>query len=137
MAIMNGIEANPLRRLADGARCTWFMPSASPLTARKRWIVGSLNPVGEILVDAGAERALRQGKSLLPAGVVRIQGTFERGDAVIVRTADGNEMARGLSAYSNTDAARISGRKSGEIAEILGYRGRDELIHRDDLVLTV
>jgi glutamate 5-kinase len=137
MAIMNGIDANPLRRLTEGARCTWFMPSASPLTARKRWIVGSLNPVGEILVDAGAERALKQGKSLLPAGVIRIQGTFERGDTVIVRAADGNEMARGLSAYSNADAARIAGRKSGEIAEILGYRGRDELIHRDDLVLTV
>ena len=137
MAIMNGIDANPLQRLAEGARCTWFMPSASPLTARKRWIVGSLNPVGEILVDAGAERALKQGKSLLPAGVIRIQGTFERGDAVIVRTAGGNEMARGLSAYSNVDAARIAGRKSGEIAEILGYRGRDELIHRDDLVLTI
>ena len=137
MAIMNGIEANPLRRLAEGARCTWFMPSASPLTARKRWIVGSLNPVGEIVVDAGAERALKQGKSLLPAGVIRIQGTFERGDAVIVRAAEGNEVARGLSAYSNADAARIAGRKSGEIAEILGYRGRDELIHRDDLVLTV
>ena len=137
MAIMNGIDANPLRRLTEGARCTWFMPSTSPLTARKRWIVGSLNPVGEILVDAGAERALKQGKSLLPAGVIRIQGTFERGDAVIVRVADGNEMARGLSAYSNADAARIASRKSGEIAKILGYRGRDELIHRDDLVLTV
>jgi glutamate 5-kinase len=137
MAIMNGIDSNPLRRLTKGARCTWFMPSASPLTARKRWIVGSLNPVGKILVDAGAERALKQGKSLLPAGVIHIQGTFERGDAVIVCTADGTEIARGLSAYSNTDAARIVGRKSGEIAEILGYRGRDELIHRDDLVLTV
>jgi glutamate 5-kinase len=137
MAIMNGIDANPLRQLTEGARCTWFMPSASPLTARKRWIVGSLNPVGKILVDAGAERALKQGKSLLPAGVIHIQGTFERGDAVIVCAADGTEMARGLSAYSNTDAARIVGRKSGEIAEILGYRGRDELIHRDDLVLTV
>ena len=137
MAIMNGIDANPLRRLTEGARCTWFLPSASPLTARKRWIVGSLNPVGKILVDAGAERALKQGKSLLPAGVTHIQGTFERGDAVIVCAADGTEIARGLSAYSNTDAVRIVGRKSGEIAEILGYRGRDEIIHRDDLVLTV
>ena len=137
MAIMNGIDANPLRRLSEGARCTWFMPSTSPLSARKRWIVGSLNPVGKIIVDAGAERALKQGKSLLPAGVIRIQGTFERGDAVIVRAANGNEIARGLSAYSNIDAARIAGRKSVKIAEILGYRGRDELIHRDDLVLTV
>ena len=137
MAIMNGIDANPLRRLSEGARCTWFMPSTSPLTARKRWIVGSLNPVGKIIVDAGAERALKQGKSLLPAGVIRIQGTFERGDAVIVRAANGNEIARGLSAYSNIDAARIAGRKSVKISEILGYRGRDELIHRDDLVLTV
>lgn len=137
MTITNGVDANPLRWLADGARCTWFMPAASPLTARKRWIVGSLNPVGEMHVDAGAERALRQGKSLLPAGVTRIQGNFERGDAVVVRAQNGGEVARGLSAYSNTDAIRIAGRKSGEIADILGYRGRDELIHRDDLVLTV
>ena len=136
MVIANGIDPHPLANLKAGARCTWFLPSASPLTARKRWIVGSLNPVGEIVIDAGAERALSQGKSLLPAGVTRVDGTFERGDSVVIRSTSGQELARGLSAYSNADAARIAGRKSGEIAEILGYRGRDELIHRDDLVLT-
>ena len=136
MAIMNGVDAHPLKRLSEDARCTWFIPSATPLTARKRWIVGSLNPIGEIVIDEGAKRALEQGKSLLPAGVVRVGGSFERGDAVIVRCKAGQELARGLSAYSNGDAARIAGRKSGEIATILGYRGRDELIHRDDLVLT-
>lgn len=137
MAILNGIDANPLARLKQNARCTWFIPSASPLTARKRWIVGSLNPIGEIFIDAGAERALRQGKSLLPAGVVRVTGQFERGDAIIIKSSEEQELARGLSAYSNVDAGRIAGRKSGEIADILGYRGRDELVHRDDLVLTV
>ena len=136
MVISNGVDTHPLERLAAGARCTWFVPSASPLTARKRWIVGSLNPVGEIVVDAGAQSALKQGKSLLPAGVVGVRGSFARGDAVIIRSNDGQELGRGLSAYSNADAVRIAGRKSGEISEILGYRGRDELIHRDDLVLT-
>ncbi|PPR63364.1 MAG: Glutamate 5-kinase [Alphaproteobacteria bacterium MarineAlpha4_Bin2] len=136
MVIANGVKSHPLKRLTEGARCTWFMPSASPLTARKRWIVGSLNPIGEILIDIGAERALKQGKSLLPAGVVGVRGSFERGDAVIVRSSEGHELARGLSAYSDVDAARIAGRRSVEIAKILGYRGRDELIHRDDLVLT-
>ena len=136
MAIMNGAEAHPLRRLAGGARCTWFLPSATPLTARKRWIVGALKPVGEIVVDAGAARALRLGKSLLPAGVVSVNGRFQRGDAVVVRDAEGRELARGLSAYSDEDASRIAGRKSREIETILGYRGRDELVHRDDLVIT-
>ncbi|MEE2689194.1 MAG: glutamate 5-kinase [Pseudomonadota bacterium] len=135
MVITNGVEERPLQRLAGGGRCTWFVSSASPLTARKRWIVGSLNPVGEVLVDAGAARALKQGKSLLPAGVVGVRGSFERGDAVVVRSQDDQELGRGLTAYSDVDAARIAGRKSGEIAEILGYCGRDELIHRDDLVL--
>ncbi len=136
MAIMDGTDPHPLRRLRDGARCTWFVAAATPLTARKRWIAGALNPVGEIVIDAGAEKALRRGRSLLPAGVVRVAGRFERGDAVIVRGPEGCEIARGLSAYSSADAARIAGAQSREIERILGYRGRDELIHRDDLVLT-
>ena len=89
-----------------------------------------------IVVDDGAARALRQGGSLLPAGVVAVEGVFERGDAVIVRTRAGIEAGRGLSAYSSADIGRIAGHKSGEIAGILGYRGRDEIIHRDDLVVT-
>ena len=119
-----------------GARVTWFIPSAEPSTARKRWIAGTVNPSGAIVVDDGAAAALKRGTSLLPAGVVAVEGSFERGDAVVVRTSDGKELARGLSAYSSADASAIAGHKSGEIEAILGYRGRDEMIHRDDLVVT-
>ncbi len=136
MAIALGTGLHPLRLMEEGARCTWFLPHANPLTARKRWIAGSLQPMGAIVVDDGAEQALQRGTSLLPAGVIDVQGTFERGDLVTVRVRDGREVARGLSAYAKSDAALIAGHKSGEIETILGYRGRDEMIHRDDLVLS-
>ena len=136
MAIALGTEPHPLRLMDEGARCTWFLPRANPLTARKRWIAGSLQPMGIIIVDDGAVNALGRGTSLLPAGVTEVKGTFERGDLVSVCAGDGREVARGLSAYGNGDATLISGHKSGEIETILGYRGRDELIHRDDLVLS-
>lgn len=136
MAIALGTEPHPLRLMDEGARCTWFLPRANPLTARKRWIAGSLQPMGIIIVDDGAVNALGRGTSLLPAGVTEVKGTFERGDLVSVCAGDGREVARGLSAYGNGDATLISGHKSGEIETILGYRVRDELIHRDDLVLS-
>jgi glutamate 5-kinase len=136
MCIAIGREQRPLRRIEAGARCTWFVAQASPKTVRKQWIAGLLKPAGTLHVDAGAARALRAGKSLLPAGVTRIEGRFERGDAVTVRDDDGVEIARGLSAYSSEDARRAAGRRSQELEAILGYRGRDEIIHRDDLVLT-
>jgi glutamate 5-kinase len=135
MAIANGTRLNPLRAIAESAACTWFLPQASPLKARKTWIAGSLQPQGALALDAGALKALLAGKSLLPAGVTRVDGEFERGDAVRVLAPDGREVARGLSAYSAADARRIRGHKSGDIEAILGYRGRDEIIHRDDLVL--
>jgi glutamate 5-kinase len=135
MAIALGHTAHPLRALLDGARCTWFLPAPEGRSARKRWILGSLAPLGHVTVDAGAARALAQGKSLLPAGVRGIEGTFERGDAVDVHGPDGVWLARGLTAYGSTDAARIIGHRSEDIEAILGWRGRDELIHRDDLVL--
>ncbi len=135
MAIADGRGMHPLRGLDDGAPCTWFAATATPLTARKTWIAGALNPVGAITVDAGAERALSGGKSLLPAGVTGVSGQFGRGDAVRIKSADGREIGCGLSAYSSVDAGRIAGHKSREIEAILGYRGRDEMIHRDDLVL--
>jgi glutamate 5-kinase len=137
MCIALGRELHPVRRIEEGARCSWFYPAASPITVRKQWIAGSLKPAGEITVDDGAAAALRRGKSLLPAGVTSVIGQFERGDALIVRDAAGNELARGLSAYSSRDAERLRGRQSSEIEALLGLRGRDELIHRDDLVLTV
>jgi glutamate 5-kinase len=136
MAIANGRQMHPLRAIREGGSCSWFLPAASPLTARKTWIQGALKPVGKLVVDDGALKALNSGKSLLPAGVVAVEGRFERGDAVVVADAQGREVARGLSAYSAEDAQRIKGHKSREIEALLGYRGRDEMIHRDDLVLS-
>ncbi|MEO8652382.1 MAG: glutamate 5-kinase [Hyphomicrobiaceae bacterium] len=135
MVITEGAALHPLRRLGEGAPCTWFLASSDPVAARKRWIAGNLEPRGIIVVDAGAERALGQGKSLLPAGVVRVSGTFDRGDAVTIRALDGRDLGRGLIAYPNDEAAAIMGKKSGDIAAILGHAGRAELIHRDDMAL--
>jgi glutamate 5-kinase len=134
LCIASGRRTHPLQAIEDGERCTWFVPGATPVALRKQWIAGTLKTRGRLVVDAGAATALLAGKSLLPAGIVRITGRFERGDAVSV-LADGREIARGLSAYSSADASRIAGRRSAEIERLLGYRGRDELIHRDDLVL--
>jgi glutamate 5-kinase len=135
MCIAAGAPRHPLRRIEEGAECTWFIPTATPAAARKQWIAGTLRPAGAITIDAGALRALLEGRSLLPAGVTGARGRFDRGDTVSVLAADGSEVARGIIAYSDADAARIMGRKSSEIAELLGFRGRDEMIHRDDLVL--
>jgi glutamate 5-kinase len=135
MCVALGRELHPVRRIAEGARCSWFYPSASPGTMRKQWIAGTLQPAGELFVDDGAIAALRRGKSLLPAGVTRVAGIFQRGDALIVRDSEGKEVARGLVAYSSGDAERLRGRKSSEIDVLLGFHGRAEIIHRDDLVL--
>ncbi len=135
MAIALGHTDHPLRALQEGARCTWFLPSPEGRSARKRWIAGSLAPLGVLTVDQGALRALVAGRSLLPAGVRSVQGEFERGDPVLVSGPDGSALARGLSAYAASDARRIAGHRSEEIETILGWRGRDEMIHRDDLVL--
>ncbi len=135
MVIASGKVMRPLAAIEQGARATWFLPHASPRTARKIWISGSLQPAGSLSIDAGAVRALQAGKSLLPAGVVAVTGQFDRGDAVRVLGPDGVEIGRGLSAYGADDARRIIGHRSGEIEAVLGSRGRDEMIHRDDLVI--
>ncbi len=135
MVIASGKVQNPLKAIAEGCPCTWFLAPSDPLTAKKRWIAGQLEPKGRVYVDAGAEKALAAGKSLLPAGVTRVEGTFDRGDAVVIRTADGRELGRGLVAYAKADAERIIGKKSSEIATILGLSRCDELIHRDDMAL--
>jgi len=135
MVIADGKAEHGLAAIDEGARCTWFLPGAEPRTARKRWIAGAITVGGEITIDDGAAKALATGKSLLPAGVVRIEGTFERGDAVVVRNSEGWRLGTGLIAYSAADARAIIGHKSREIEALLGYRGRDEMIHRDDLVL--
>ncbi len=135
LVIASGRVEHPLDAIAKGARCTWFLAAGNPVTARKKWIAGSLEPKGTLIIDAGAVAALRRGNSLLPVGVVRIEGDFARGDAVIIRGPDGAEIGRGLCAYDAEDAQKIRGRSSGDIDRILGFSGRAELIHRDDLVV--
>ncbi|WP_137133671.1 glutamate 5-kinase [Rhizobium sp. FKY42] len=136
MIIASGKAEHPLKAIEDGARSSFFAPSGTPVTARKTWIAGQLQPAGELTVDAGAEKALASGKSLLPAGVRSVGGQFSRGDTVAVIGASGREIARGLVSYDADEARQIAGRKSGEIEEILGYAGRAAMVHRDDLVIT-
>jgi glutamate 5-kinase len=135
MVIASGRVPHALRAIAEGTRCTWFLTAANPVTSRKKWISGSLEPKGTLTIDAGAVTALRGGKSLLPAGVIRIDGQFARGDAVVIRGPDGIEIGRGLVAYDAEDAERIKGRSSADILLILGFGGRTEMVHRDHLVL--
>ncbi len=135
MVIASGRVEHPLDAIAKGARCTWFLTAGNPVTARKKWIAGSLEPKGTLVIDAGAVAALRRGNSLLPVGVVRIEGDFARGDAVIIRGPDGAEIGRGLCAYDAEDAQKIRGRASADIDAILGFPGRAEMVHRDDLVV--
>jgi glutamate 5-kinase len=135
MVIASGHIEHPLDAIAKGARSTWFLAAGNPVTARKKWIAGSLEPRGTLFIDAGAVTALRRGNSLLPVGVARIDGDFARGDAVIIRGPDGAEIGRGLSAYDAEDAQKIRGRPSTDIDAILGFSGRAEMIHRDNLVV--
>ena len=135
MIICDGQDPEPLLRLENGARCSYFIATETPHAARKQWIAGALAPRGKIGVDAGAAAALRNGKSLLPAGVVAVDGHFDRGDLVAVEDQSGRLIGHGLSSYSVVDAAKIKGHKSREIETTLGYRGRDEMIHADNLVV--
>ncbi|MBE0702605.1 MAG: glutamate 5-kinase [Afipia sp.] len=136
MLIASGKVEHPLQAVADGGKCTWFLTPANPVTARKRWIAGSLEPKGVLVIDAGAVKALHAGRSLLAAGVTRIEGAFARGDAVVVRGPEGHEIGRGLVAYGADNAERIKGKSSAEASKILGLTGRPEMIHRDDLVVS-
>lgn len=136
LAIADGRRANPIATLADVNDGTWFIGDETPQQARKRWINGTLKIEGVIRIDDGAVKALRHGKSLLPAGAIEVSGKFERGAPVAINGPDGREVARGLIAYDADDARRIAGKRSAEIEAELGYRGRAALIHRDDLSLT-
>ncbi len=135
MVIASGRKLHPLRAIEMREACTWFLTPANPVTARKKWIGGNLEPKGIIHVDAGAIAALRNGKSLLPAGVIKVSGDFARGDAVLVHGPDGEEIARGLVAYDSDDASKIVRKSTADIALILGYEGRAAMIHRDDLAM--
>lgn len=136
MIIADGRPKNPLRLVESGGRCTWFLTPSNPVAARKTWIAGSIEPHGTLHIDEGAARALRAGASLLPIGVRKVEGGFSRGDAVNIRDSSG-EIGRGLVAYDVAEARMIMGHASGEIEKILGHAGRAEMIHRDDMALTV
>ena len=136
MIICNGQSPAPLSRLEAGARCTIFAAALSPHTARKQWIAGALTPKGTIRIDDGAARALRAGRSLLPAGVIAVSGQFERGDLIEIEDSAGLVIGHGLSSYGHKDATAIRGHKSNEIESVLGYRERDEMIHADNLVMS-
>ena len=134
MAIAEGSVIRPLSAVASGARVTWFLPEGDPHAARKRWIA-AMKPRGELVVDAGAARALADGKSLLPAGVRQVSGRFHRGDPVTIRGPEGAALAQGLARYDSAEASRIAGRRSDEIVAVLGYAGRAALVHRDDMAV--
>jgi len=135
MIIADGRVSNPVHAIAQGARCTWFLTPSNPVTARKKWIAGSLEPRGVVHVDAGAARAVMKGGSLLPAGVTRVEGAFARGDCILIRDASGAEIGRGLVAYDAAEAGQLVGRNSRDIEAVLGAPGRAEMIHRDDMAL--
>lgn len=136
MIIASGKVDHPLRAIMDGARHSWFAPSSKPVTAWKTWIAGKLAPAGRLVIDEGAERALLDGKSLLPAGVRAVDGDFARGDTIAILSLDGREIARGLSSYDAQEARLIAGKKSADIEAVLGYSGRAAMVHRDDMVMT-
>jgi glutamate 5-kinase len=133
--IASGRRLHPLQAIEEGANCTWFLPARTPRAARKQWIAGTLVPRGTLVIDAGAEAALRAGRSLLPVGMHEVQGSFQRGDAVLVRSTAGRALAHGLVAYASDELRLVSGRQSDELESLLGYRGPDEVIHRDNLAL--
>ena len=134
MVIANGNHKNPIKKILERKKCTWFLPKISKLDARKQWIIGSVAPKGEVIIDQGAIKAISNGKSLLPAGVKKINGSFEKGDHILVKDQNDNECARGLTSFSSIEIEKIKGSHSSKIKNILGYSSRDEIIHKDDLV---
>ena len=134
MAIANGKHINPLSKLLKENICTWFLPKVSTLDARKKWIISSIGSNGKIYIDNGALRALRNGKSLLSAGITKVEGTFSKGDNILIVNNDGKESARGLTSFSSEEINKIKGLKSDQIEKILGYSSKSEIVHRDDMV---
>ena len=134
MAIANGNYKNPIKKIIENQKCTWFLPKISKLDARKKWIIGSIAPKGTVIIDNGAVSAIKNGKSLLPAGVKKINGNFEKGDHILIKDLNNTECARGLASFSSVEIEKIKGLHSSKIKNILGYSSREEIIHKDDLV---
>tara|TARA_E500000331_G_scaffold343104_1_gene377555 strand:+ start:2153 stop:3259 length:1107 start_codon:yes stop_codon:yes gene_type:complete len=134
MVIANGLPIRPIKRIIDKNECTWFLPNISKLDARKKWIISSISPKGEIIIDDGAKNALKKGKSLLAAGIKKVFGKFNKGDHIKIIGNDGNECARGLSSFSSEEIQKIMGHHSNEIENLLGYISKSEVVHKDDMV---
>ena len=134
MAIANGLINRPIKNIINKNYCTWFLPKISKLDARKKWIISSIAPKGELVVDDGAIQALKKGKSLLAAGIRNINGNFNKGDHVKILDKNMMECARGLSSFNSEEILRIKGQHSSKIGEILGYISKSEVIHKDDMV---
>ena len=134
MAIANGLVNRPIKNINQNNYCTWFLPKISKLDARKKWIISSISPKGELVVDDGAIQALKKGKSLLAAGIKNINGKFNKGDHVKILDKNMREYARGLSSFNSDEISIIKGQHSSKISEILGYISKSEVIHKDDMV---
>tara|TARA_B110000881_G_scaffold220547_1_gene246035 strand:- start:1475 stop:2581 length:1107 start_codon:yes stop_codon:yes gene_type:complete len=134
MVIANGLPIRPIKKIIDKNNCTWFLPNISKLDARKKWIISSVAPKGELIIDEGAEHALKKGKSLLAAGIKKVLGKFNKGDHIKITGKNHNECARGLSSFSSEEIFRIMGHHSSEIENLLGYISKSEVIHKDDMV---
>jgi glutamate 5-kinase len=134
MAIANGLLMRPIKKIIKGNNCTWFLPKISKLDARKKWIISSVSPKGEVVIDDGATKALSNGKSLLAAGIIKVSGKFKKGDHIKILDKKNSECARGLSSFSSDEILRIMGCHSREIEKILGYVSKSEVIHKDDMV---
>ena len=128
MVITNGTHENPIKKISENQKCTWFLPKVSKLDARKQWIIGSIAPKGEVIIDEGAAKAINSGKSLLPAGVKKVNGLFKKGDHILVKDQNNNECARGLTSFSSIEIEKIKGSHSSKIKNILGYSSREEIL---------
>jgi glutamate 5-kinase len=134
MVIANGLPIRPIKKIIDENNCTWFLPNISKLDARKKWIISSIAPKGEIIIDDGAKKALRKGKSLLAAGITKVLGKFNKGDHIKIISKDHQEYARGLSSFSSKEILKIMGHHSSKIENLLGYVSKSEVVHKDDMV---
>jgi len=134
MAISNGLINRPIKHMLEKNLCTWFLPKISKLDARKKWIISSISPKGELIIDEGALKALKSGKSLLSPGIKDVKGKFNKGDHIRILDKNMNEFARGLSSFTSDEIAKIKGQHSNKITSLLGYTSKSEVIHKDDMV---
>ena len=134
MAIANGLPLRPIKKIIEKNNCTWFLPKISKLDARKKWIISSISPKGQLIIDDGAKEALTKGKSLLAAGIKKVLGKFNKGDHIKIIDKDYKEFARGLSSFSSDEVLKIMGHHSNKIQDLLGYISKSEVVHKDDMV---